>query len=295
MTRSLPPFAAVKAFEAAARLGSFAQAAGELGVTATAISQHVKGLERWSGLTLFTRRANRVVLTEDGEALIGDVTRILDELAHILPRAKENKAQNVTVRLQTHPAFAVCWLQPRLPAFHASNSGVEIDLQLTASPSFGPRSQANLAISYGEAIPAGAIGDHLAEDEILPVSSPDYCDLLGLQDPHNWKNVTLLIDDQWPGDVKRWNRARPEQRLDERSAAHFAHHGLALMAARDSLGILLAHRALVSEQLASGTLVSLTVDPLPTGKNFMLLRRQGHLSTAEIQLRGWLLTNIRQQ
>ena len=85
VSRKLPPFNAVKAFEAAARHGSFARAAQELSVTSTAISQHVKGLEAWLGEPLFVRRANKVALTEAGNRFLPDVTRLLDQLAALLP------------------------------------------------------------------------------------------------------------------------------------------------------------------------------------------------------------------
>src|SRR5690242_12604896 len=80
--RSLPPLNALRAFEAAARLGSFKDAAAELGVTHGAISRHVRLLEDWLGPPALFRRLNRrVALTPTGVALLAETGPALDRLS----------------------------------------------------------------------------------------------------------------------------------------------------------------------------------------------------------------------
>ena len=70
----LPPMNALKAFEAAARAGSYVGAAGELGVSPAAVSQQVRNLETWFGKRLFTRFNNRITLTDAGRAVYQGAT-----------------------------------------------------------------------------------------------------------------------------------------------------------------------------------------------------------------------------
>src|ERR1700679_3487062 len=80
--RDLPPLNAVRAFEAAARHGSFKDAAVELGVTHGAVSQQIRLLEEWLGLpALFRRLSRRVVLTPSGVALLAEFGPALDRIA----------------------------------------------------------------------------------------------------------------------------------------------------------------------------------------------------------------------
>ena len=80
--RSLPPLNAVRAFEAAARLGSFKEAAVELGVTHGAVSQQIRLLETWLGPpALFRRSVRRVVLTPAGAALLAEFAPALDRVS----------------------------------------------------------------------------------------------------------------------------------------------------------------------------------------------------------------------
>ena len=66
---SLPPLYALRAFEAAARLGSFSKAAELLNVTPGAVSRHIRTLEQWFDCALFQRHGPRVTVTDAGQAL----------------------------------------------------------------------------------------------------------------------------------------------------------------------------------------------------------------------------------
>jgi LysR family transcriptional regulator, glycine cleavage system transcriptional activator len=78
---SLPPLNAVRAFEAAARHGSFVEAAVDLNVTHWAIGKQIRLLEDWLGVPLFERRSSGVSLTDDGAELSNDVSAVLSRLS----------------------------------------------------------------------------------------------------------------------------------------------------------------------------------------------------------------------
>ena len=100
--RKLPPLNSVKAFEAAARLGSFVLAAAELGVTSVAISQQVRNLEFYFGKQLFTRNGNRLALTDAGQSIYPQTSRALGELSAMTLRIQEADMQALLAVSYTH-------------------------------------------------------------------------------------------------------------------------------------------------------------------------------------------------
>lgn len=112
MGRKLPPFAAVRAFEAAARHLSFAKAADELCLSPSAISHQVRSLEEYLDTKLFERRNNRLQLTLTGDAYAGKVTSLLDVLEASTLHAAGTASRSL--RVLCTPGFAARWLVPRL-------------------------------------------------------------------------------------------------------------------------------------------------------------------------------------
>src|SRR3989337_3056478 len=117
MRRRIPSLSALRAFEAAARLRSFKQAADELAVTATAVSHRIRALEDEIGCRLFVRKTRAVDLTAEGRSLYSAVREGFDAIA--LGVEKLRQRARPLVRLSTTPAFATKWLVPRLAAFQA--------------------------------------------------------------------------------------------------------------------------------------------------------------------------------
>ena len=130
MYRSLPPLAAVKVFEAAARHGSFTRAAEELGMTQAAVSYQIKALEDRAGTPLFLRRPRQVELTETGLRLAAASTQALDILAAAFDKTRENAAGKLTI--STVPTFATNWLAPRLGLFQLANPSIAVRLETSA-------------------------------------------------------------------------------------------------------------------------------------------------------------------
>jgi hypothetical protein len=81
MRRPLPSLNALRACEAAGRLGSFTKAAEELNVSHSAISRHVRGLEKRLNVHLFRTRKTGVALTEQGPAYLSEITPAFDRIA----------------------------------------------------------------------------------------------------------------------------------------------------------------------------------------------------------------------
>ncbi|WP_379071491.1 LysR substrate-binding domain-containing protein [Mesorhizobium sp. UC74_2] len=122
----LPPIAAIRAFEAAARYQSFTRAAEELGMTQAAVSYQIKLLEARIGVPLFVREPRQVTLTAAGRKLSPKVTEALDLLGSAFVEVA--RKPDLHLIISTLPTVASTWLVPRLPSFQAANPEVRIKL-----------------------------------------------------------------------------------------------------------------------------------------------------------------------
>lgn len=147
MFARLPQLNSLRVFEAAARLGSFKQAAVELSVTPTAVSHQVRGLESALGVQLFLREARSVTLTDEGRRLADSVNSALGTLAGAI---EETVGRNSVLTVSTTTSFAALWLVPRLPDFRASIPGLDVRVRTSETPEqLELQSGIDLAIRYG--------------------------------------------------------------------------------------------------------------------------------------------------
>ena len=115
MTR-LPPLETLRVFEVACRHGSYSEAARELHVTHSAVSQRIRQLEEELGLTLFERQGNRMVPTSSGLRLQAGVKGAFSELNAALGNIKTRRTE-AEIAVSLLPVMAARWLVPRLPRF----------------------------------------------------------------------------------------------------------------------------------------------------------------------------------
>jgi LysR family glycine cleavage system transcriptional activator len=124
----LPPLETLRVFEVACRHGSYSEAARELHVTHSAVSQRIRQLEEELGLTLFERQGNRMVPTPDGLRLQAGVTGAFSELNAALGGLKSRRTEaEITVSLL--PVMAARWLVPRLPRFTARYPSINLHIK----------------------------------------------------------------------------------------------------------------------------------------------------------------------
>jgi len=123
--RSLPPINTLMAFESAGRLGSFSEAADELSLTQSAISQQIRKLEDLIEQRLFFRKGSGVRLTKAGGLLFETISKMLGDLAAGFDRIEPYK--NEDSALLVCPAdFAQGWLMARLGDLHRIRPAVEV-------------------------------------------------------------------------------------------------------------------------------------------------------------------------
>lgn len=247
-----PPLNALRAFEAAARLGGFAAAANELCVTPGAVAQQVKALEAWAGAALFDRRSQGVRLTALGAGVAAEFSAAFDRLGDAA-QSLRRRATPTEIRIAALPSIAQLWLSPRLPVLRAG--APEITLSVTAletRPNLA-REPFDMAIFFEDLpLPPGVIG--LDADILFPVCAPEIA--ARLQHPADLAGETRLHDAAWSDDWALWARsAMPERRLDS-SGPVFSLYSLAVEMAKNGAGVLMGHEPLLRAELATGSLVA---------------------------------------
>ena len=256
MSRRLPPLNAIRAFEAAARNASFTRAAQELFVTQGAVSRHVATLEGWLGAKLFTRTQRGIELTAKGSAYFRVLRGALDQIDHATRQLQQSPDENL-LRLKLPPTFAIRWLVPRLARFHAKHPGVDVQITTSHDPADFDREDVDAAIHSDFEPPVGPGFRRVLGEELLPVCSPGLVAKgLPLRKPRDLARHVLLCSMNRPRDWPAWLAAAGVPEIDGNSGLKFENAALAYQAAIDRLGVTIAQRALVEDDLRSGRLVA---------------------------------------
>ncbi|MGB3278393.1 MAG: LysR family transcriptional regulator [Pseudorhodobacter sp.] len=243
----VPPLTALRAFEAAARLGGFAAAAVELGVTPGAITAHIKALEEDLGATLFERHAKGVRLTALAERVLPEMSAGFDALGQAVQTLRAEAAPLV-VHIAALPAVAQLWLSPRLPALRAAAPEISVSITAMEEPPNLKRAAFDLCLFYGD-----GPGEVVAEDVIFPVCAPALADRL--QTSADLRELPCLSDAVWASDWALWAKAAGLAGFVPRGPV-FSLYALAVEEAAHGAGVLMGHEALVSGHLAQGRLVA---------------------------------------
>ena len=173
----LPPLTAVRAFEAAARYGSFTRAAEELGMTQAAVSYQIKQLEDRAGVPLFRRQPRGVQLTPDGAQLAARAGEALEILRVAFAELRQTTEDTLVISVIA--ALAASVLGPRLWQFQAENPDIATRIDINQKQVNLEAGEASVAIRIGDGNWDGMRADHLMRPEITPMISPAYIDRHG--------------------------------------------------------------------------------------------------------------------
>src|SRR5882757_11185148 len=252
--RRLPPLKALPAFEEAARHQSFSAAARELNLTHGAISRQMKSLETHLGVRLFRRLNRRVELTEAGAAFLPAARTALDAVEASAARLSAATRHGPLV-VSCLPTFMMRWLIPRLYDFNARHPSIDVRLSASSAPVDFAREGVDVAIRIGAPPwPEGIEAQAFMNEEIGPVCSPALA--ARLRRPADLQHHPLLHTetrgDAWPD----WLGRRKTTTIDATKGQRFEHFYFLLEAAVAGLGVAVAPRPLVMEDLKLGRLVA---------------------------------------
>jgi len=295
MARHLPPLAALRAFEAAARHLSFKSAAAELHVTPTAISHHVRLLEDAIGVRLFERRPRRVVMTAEAQVLYPVLRDGFESIESAIDSIRRKRSRTA-VTLSGTMAFSAKWLVPRMASFREACPELDLNILASDEPVDLEAGVADLAIRYGTHPASNLISERLFTDCFAPVASPR----LELRKPSELRKATLLhfqwrrsdpANPTWP----RWLATAHVRGLDASAGIHFSDESHAIQAAIAGQGIALVSLALVADELTAGTL-KVPFGPELRGHSYYLVHSDRRpLREPASRVRSWLLAEIRRQ
>jgi LysR family transcriptional regulator, glycine cleavage system transcriptional activator len=258
MTRRLPPFGPLIAFDAVARHRSFTRAADELGVTQSAVSHQVRRLEEFLGVQLLKRLNPGVELSDDGAKLQGELATLLDGIAGLEPSLRRRPGRQ-TLRLGAGSSLAAWWLVRRLRTFRALHSEIEIDFVPVESEAVGePSLDVRILWTTLAESRATSLQAPLFRERVFPVCAPsilprgrplsDPAALLDL--PLIQKGHTPLGEWSWA----YWFRKLGFKRAEPRGLV-LGDMGLCLTAAVEGAGVAIGRSLLVADAISDGRLV----------------------------------------
>jgi LysR family transcriptional regulator, glycine cleavage system transcriptional activator len=291
---ALPPLGALRAFEAAARLGSFRAAAEELALTQSAISHQIAGLERRLGAALFRRRARRVELTEAGASYYPFLRDAFDRIAQGTGLvARQALAGELMV--QVYVTVAVKWLIPRLHRFQAAEPEILVRMSTNQLDwEFDPATGDLGIICTAKPDQPNLHYAHLFDARLFPVCSPALAQAgTGLRQPAELVNHTLLQLYTAQDDWRAWLEAAGVPQLTGRAAPQFDSYLLALEAAIEGQGIALVPHFMVASDLRSGRLLKpFAVEVRQPGRWYLVCRRERRGEARILRFLKWLEAEI---
>ncbi|MGK3142670.1 LysR substrate-binding domain-containing protein [Pantoea sp. C2G6] len=280
----LPPLRALHYFHQAALHSSFSVAAEHLHVTHSAISHQIRQLESWMGKPLFVRGNGRVKLTSHGERLLLSCQQAFSELISSCESIRTGLRQHI--RISCAPSFLSQWLIPRIASFYQRHPEIEVRFQPLADLSQLRSEHVDVLILSHDAPPDADIDATLvSEDEIGPLCAPQFA--AQLRCGADLATMPLLHADTR---LHAWTEWAAKAGVSGRFASgkHFDSLTLAIQAARNGLGVLMAPRLLVRKELEDGTLLA-PLGFVRVERATWMMTKQARRHDAEISLfRDWL-------
>lgn len=249
---SLPPVANLLAFEAVARRRSFAFAATELHLTASAISHQVARLEADLGVRLFERSAHGVRLSHAGERYLERVAGALSAISS----ATEDVRKGVSNSLYVHaaPSIASLWLMPRLRGFAQAHPDIALNLSAAHTPSDFALGEADLDIRYGVPQWGDLVVEPLFVEPIVPLASPAFIREHRLKRIEQLFELPLIQSNVSVVQWSDWLKQYSGRRSPERFALRFDRAQMSLDAATQGLGVALESAVNAGPHLSVGRL-----------------------------------------
>jgi LysR family transcriptional regulator, glycine cleavage system transcriptional activator len=290
----LPPLSSVRVFEAAARHGSFKNAAEELNITASAVSHAVQNLEDWLGVELFRRGGGKLELTEPGVAYAAAVGKAIKAIADATGRLPGRRSQG-RLTLSSAPGFAARWLMPRLSRFTERHPNICVDIQTSIDPVDLPMEGIDAAIRLAPAERAMPHWTHLLKESLVPVCSPALrAKYDGLSAQELVVRADLVHMTSTSSDWAEWFRlAGIAQPAGVRTGLRVDTIHMALDAASRGFGIALGRAPLCDLEIERGQLVRLFDKDIPSGSSYWLVTMDADFQSQDVKaFRQWLLDEL---
>ncbi len=286
MDRTQQILANMYTFSVAGKCLSFTKAAEELFITQGAVSQRIKLLEEQLGFSLFVRMTRKLELTKEGERLLHALNQSFDMIFSELDDIKFNELRG-ELYIGAAPTFAQRWLLPKLPEFQRLYPNLNIKLRVKASRLDFQHEPVDVAIYYSGSEHPGFYHQRLFDEVLLPVCSPEYfkfhlaskdqiADQLAIA---TFIHCTESLEASEPSqEWKIWLENQNNEGLKSLNVMNktyiFNHADMAIIAAKNNMGIGIARESLVRDSLNAGELVA-PFEQVKSGRGYDLICLNG--------------------
>jgi LysR family transcriptional regulator, glycine cleavage system transcriptional activator len=285
----LPSIQTLRAFEAAARHGSYSDAAVELNVTHGAISHRIRELEVRLGVSLFKRAGRNMMPTREAVTLLAQVRQAMGVLKLAFPEPVKRGSSKLVVGV--HPAFATRWLVPRMGDFTSTFPRIPMEVRSTADLGDFLAPGIDIAIRYGAGSWPNAVSERLADEVLFPVCTPEYKERFRIEQPSDLARCTLLRHVWQPWSP--WLRASGLTLREPTGGLTLSDSAMLLEAAACNQGVALARALFARDDLESGKLVRLFEIEVPDPNGYFVVWRSGVTLTGSAEtFREWLRAKL---
>src|SRR5579872_1687985 len=250
---ALPAFGV---FAVAARHQNFAHAAEELGLTASAVSHHVRGLETTLGVKLFQRHARGVVLTAEGRSLADAATAAFSDIDAVAAALNLVKQAATRIRIAALHSLTYCWLLPRVGRFIAAHPSVLLSLETGTAITRFDHTGPDLAIRHGAGSWPGLTAHHVMDEHLFPACPPNTPGIEAIREAADVAKLPMVTDLAHQG-WREWFGAAGVRGVHLPQMHSFTDSTDAMLASVCGLGAILARSRIVTPYLADGRLVRL--------------------------------------
>jgi len=290
MSKAFPiPLNALRAIEIVARRGALAPAAEELGVTAGAVSQHLRRAEERLGIELFAR-------TPQGLKPLPTLTQVLPQLSAGFAQLQDGLAgltgvNDGVLNVTVGSVFASRWLIWRVHKFSALYPRLEMRLTVTGAMLDLSRPDIDCGIRYGDGIWPGVDASLIGGQDFQPVCAPSL--LARLKAPKDLRQVPVIVDETSMLDWSLWLEGAGLDRNMVRSGPVYSDASLAFDAAISGQGVLLAADMMTANAVSDGRLVRVFDLPVRGKRGYFLVTAKGRQQSRKLkQFRAWLAAEV---
>lgn len=283
------PLNALRTFEAAARRLSFKDAAEELFVSPTTVSNQIRQLEREWGIALFVRKTRAVVLTDAGRSIatvlarsFGDIRAEID--SHLSPVTK-------TVTLAIGPIFGTRWLTPRLERFRAKFPSISLVLEHSPRITSVETMSTQIAVDWGTGEWDGLEVNPLFSIRYSPVISPALIKMKGLLASPSDLARFPIVHQHDRSEWTAWLDQAMDMPVTLNDEIIVMDSNLAVQAAIDGQGVSLGTFPFLSADVAEGRLLKPFDTDLKPKRSYYLLTKPGARQDSDVDaVANWLVS-----
>jgi DNA-binding transcriptional LysR family regulator len=292
--RLLPSTAALAAFDAVARLGSFSAAATELSLTQGAISRQIAILEDQLGVRLFHRNGRGVELTETGRTYAEGISDVVRKIRLLSLQAMSNAGEN-RLSLAILPTFGTRWLMPRIPDFVRRHPNITINFATRIQRFDFAAEGLDAAIHIGQPDWPGADCQFMMHEDVVPVGSPDFLAKHPVPTPEALLHLPRIEMASRPGAWEYWfSSLGIDVKQRQGGGMGFEQFSNVTQACIAGLGIALMPTFLIETELASRQLVKAYDHQVRSTSSYYLARPLAKVSYPPVvAFSNWLLEQVR--